>query len=133
LAIRSPKSTLHLRRSKPIAAADLIGAVYPGHAPDYGIPDAWMRPYAVAETGLKRLRTASAEDWETFICGEQGEQEDIRQRQSDLEEAKLLLEAYFEYWPEAWIDDWIDKDTGRGSLSAARSGDVLRRLPVFRL
>jgi hypothetical protein len=107
-----PEIRLAFEAIEADSGGHLIGAVYPGQAPDYGIPDAWMRPYAVAETGLKRLRTASAEDWETFICGEQGDQDDIRRRQGDLEEAKLLLEAYFEGWPDAWIDDWIDKDTG---------------------
>lgn len=73
----------------------LIGVVYPGKKIDlenFKIPDEWSHLVEGADRGLSRL---DAHDFETFVIGEQSEQEAIERRQGDLSEAHILLNDYF--------------------------------------
>lgn len=73
----------------------LLGTVYPGEKIDldrFRVPEAWQHLVPGAERGLARL------DWNDlvmFACGEQTEQEFIKDRQGDLAEAHLLLNDWF--------------------------------------
>ena len=79
----------------------LIGTVYPDERVNleaFEVPDGWSHLLAAAEAGLSRLRAASATDWETFIIGEERDVFDIAYRQKDLEQASILLNAFFDGW-----------------------------------
>lgn len=79
----------------------LIGTVYPGKRIDldnFNVPDAWQHLVAGADVALGRLEEESADDYETFVVGEQSEAEAIEQRQGDLAEARILLNDYFNGW-----------------------------------
>jgi hypothetical protein len=80
----------------------LVGTVYPGTPIDlerFTVPEAWAHLVAPAEAALTRLRALSEDDWSTFITGEFSDGERIRERQGDLEEARQLLNDWFEGWP----------------------------------
>lgn len=83
--------------------AHLIGTVYPGDKIDldqFEVPEPWAHLVAPAEAGLARLQAAGPDDWQTFLIGEQSDQDAIRARQGDLDEAHKLLNDWFEAWPE---------------------------------
>lgn len=80
----------------------LIGTVYPGEPIDletFTVPEAWAPLLAPAEAALARLRDAGDEDLNTFVVGEMSESERIRERQGDLEEARRVLNDFFDGWP----------------------------------
>lgn len=82
--------------------AHLIGTVYPGEKIDlerFKVPEAWQHLVSGAERGLSRLMAHSVGDFGTFVCGEQSEQEAIKERQGDLAEAHILLNDWFNGWP----------------------------------
>lgn len=86
--------------------AHLIGTVYPGEKIEldqFEVPDAWQHLIAPAETGLSRLQAAGPDDWQTFLIGCETEQDAIRRRQGDLDEAHQLINAWFDAWPEDGI------------------------------
>lgn len=99
----------HLRQAFEDLECDggrhLIGTVYPGPAPDfssYEVPPPWSRYVDAAERGLARLRECGEDDWDTFISGEQDDMAALVERQGDLAEASMLLNALFDDWP---VDD----------------------------
>jgi hypothetical protein len=80
----------------------LIGRVYPGKTIDFGrfeVPEAWAHLVPGAEQKLAHLIAGSETLWETFVTGEQTEAERI-EKAFDLAEARILLDGYFNGWPE---------------------------------
>lgn len=78
----------------------LIGRVYPGEAIDlehFKVPSAWEHLVAGAELGLSHLDSV---EFETFVIGDQDIADKIEKRQDNLSEARILLNAYFDGWPE---------------------------------
>lgn len=81
--------------------AHLIGTVYPGEPIDldaFVVPEPWAHLLELAEAGLARLRAGGDADWVDFVIGELSESERIRERQGDLEEARKLLNDFFDGW-----------------------------------
>lgn len=81
----------------------LIGTVYPDAGPPrdletFIVPDPWSYLVAPASVALARLKLTSEDDWSEFVCGEQTAAEAIQKRQGDLEEARELLNAFFDGW-----------------------------------
>src|SRR5437868_1984054 len=79
----------------------LIGTVYPGkrlNLEAFEVPDGWSGLLPPAEAGLALLRGKSREDFETFVCGEMGEADLIRDRQGNLAEAQKVLADFFDGW-----------------------------------
>jgi len=79
----------------------LIGTVYPGEKIDlehFKVPEAWAHLIEGAERGLARLAADSHDDLETFLCGDQTEADEIRERRGDLSEAHILIESWFNGW-----------------------------------
>lgn len=82
--------------------AHLIGTVYPGEPIDldsFTVPEAWAPLLVPAEAALARLTAGGDADWVDFVLGEFTDSEGIRARQGDLEEARKLLNDWFDGWP----------------------------------
>lgn len=82
---------------------NLIGTFYPGEVISltcFTVPPAWERLLKPAEAGLSRLRLTSEEDWQEFVCGEVGAADAIQERQGDLNDARRLLDDFFNGFPD---------------------------------
>lgn len=62
------------------------------------VPEAWSHLVSGAEHGLSKLSADSADDLETFLCGDQDEADTIRKRRGDLDEAHILINSWFNGW-----------------------------------
>lgn len=89
--------------------AHLIGTVYPGEPIEldsFTVPAAWAHLAAPAEAALARLTAGGDADWVDFVLGEFTDSERIRARQGDLEEARKLLNDWFDGWPTGGALAW---------------------------
>ena len=64
----------------------------------FEVPEAWAHLASGANLALGRLQKDSADDFETFVAGDQDEAEAIEKRQGDLAEARILLNDWFNGW-----------------------------------
>jgi len=85
----------------------LIGTVYPGEAPDleaFVIPDVWAPLVPAAEAALAALREPENDrTFIDFVVGPQHEQDAIYLERGNLDEAKQLLNAFFNDWQEPLV------------------------------
>jgi hypothetical protein len=103
----------------------LIGRVYPGKAIDFGrfhVPLEWEHLVPGAERGLHHLVAGSEALWETFVIGDQDEADEI-EKQHGLAEARLLLDGYFNGWPEEDAPFNPDTSSALSSHQSATQGE----------
>jgi hypothetical protein len=65
----------------------------------FTVPEAWAHLVEGAERGLARLLEQSQDEFETFLCGEESDQDAIKDSRGDLSEAHILLNDWFNGFP----------------------------------